>query len=369
MNIQKKCKHGRGVTGKPRLKAWRKCGCAWVASVTVGGVRSYVNLGSDETQASAALLRLQADNMEGRVMRVKPGRQFNEVADSYLNAIRAAGGARPNRVRTTTSRVERLRAYWGDVPVDAITIEHVRVFIDDARDKYAPNTAGAIYSSFRSVMGHAQDHGLVGALPLPARSRLPRVNKRAANHVTVTEAGVIISALPEPYAAMAEIALLTGLRVGEVAALDAQDFDRERRVLHVRGTLAHDGTVGPPKTASGMRAVPLSPRAYEILDAAAGSGRVFVVPSLAMCGFVMRETLQAVGLHRPGRGWHALRHAHQAMLEASGLGLRDAAARMGHGANMAQTMAYGWAAEAGDAADVDATRIRLHRGHSKREVV
>lgn len=53
----------------------------------------------------------------------------------------------------------------------------------------------------------------------------------------------------------------------------------------------------------------------------------------------------ASGIHRPGRGWHSLRHAHAALLNELGGSLRDAAARLGHGANTAQTMAYGWAAE------------------------
>lgn len=363
--ILKKCRHGRGLTGNQRLKAWRKCGCAWMASVTIQGRREYVNLGPDETQAAATLLRLRADSMEGRARRRRPGREFGAVADSYLVTIAAAPGARANRVRTTASRVGRVKEWWGDIPVDAITIEQVRRFLDDCSARYAPNTAISLYSTLRSILGHAQDHGLVEALPLPARSRLSKVNARAANHLSVAEAGVLIEALPDPYGAMGELALLAGLRIGELAALDAQDFDRERRILHVHGTLAHDGTIGPPKTHHGRRAIPLSPRAFEILAARVKEGHVFPVPSLAMCGHVMRTALDRTGLYRPGRGWHALRHAHEALLEASGLGIRDAAARMGHGANFVQTAAYGWAAEAGDPADVDATRSRIAMQHGQ----
>lgn len=367
MNIRKTCRHGRGLTGKPRLKAWRSCRCAWYASVTVDGVRDYVNLGSDETQATAGALRLQADNMEGRALRVKPGRDFGSVADSYMASVERASGARPNRVKTTQTHLNRLRAYWGDTPVDGITLEHVRVFIDDTGRRFSPNYSSSLYSTLRAVLAHAQDHGLVGALPVPAKSRIRPKNKRAANHITIPEADRLIAALPHPYNQMAELALLTGLRVGEIAALTAGDIDHENRVLHVRGTLAHDGSIGPPKTDSGLRAVPLSPRAYAILDAAVGDGRVFPVPSLSMTGFVMRGTLRKIGLYRPGRGWHALRHAHEAMLEASGLGIREAAARMGHGPNFVQTAAYGWVAEAGDAGSVDSTRARLLHPAPKRE--
>lgn len=365
--ILKKCKHGRGLTGAARLKAWRKCGCAWMASINVDGVRAYVNLGTIEADAEAQYLRLKADNIDGRVLRRRPGRGFSDVATSYLAELTARNDARPNRIRTTTSRVERLKVYWEDNPVDGITLDAVRVFIGDMQDKYAPNTGIAIYSTFRSVLKHAQKHGLVEALPLPEGSGIPKTNSRQANHLTLPETVRLIAALPTPYDAMCEFALLTGMRVGEIAALQTSDFDRERKVVHVRGTLAHDGTVGPPKTHQGVRAIPLSKRAFQILSDQADQrteGFLFPVTSLAMCGFVMRKTLIKLKLWRPGRGWHALRHAHTAILEASGMGIRDAAARLGHGANFIQTAAYGWAAEAGDATTIDSTLARLHDGTS-----
>lgn len=364
--IHKKCKHGRGLTGSTRTRAWRKCGCAWVASVTVSGVRSIVNLGPDETQAHATLHRISADNLEGRALRTKPGREFTAVADSYQRAVEGAAGARPHTIRNTRTILVGLRAYWDDTPVDGINLEHVRVFIEDMTARHAANYAGVIYSTFRSVMAHAQDHGLVQALPFPARSRIKNRNTRQPNHLSVEEAERVIAALPAPYGVMAEVALLTGMRVGELAALDAGDLDRERRVLHVRATLSHDGSIGPPKTHNGLRVIPLSPRAFELLDAAAGDGRVFSVPGIDACTSTMQRALTATGLKRPGRGWHAFRHAHQTMLEASGLSIRDAAARMGHGANFVQSAAYGWVAEAGDAGAVDATRVRLRHGASTR---
>lgn len=364
--IHKKCKHGRGITGGKRLKAWRKCGCAWVASVTVNSVRSIVNLGADEAQAHATLHRMRADNIEGRALRTKPGRDFGAVADSYQRAVETTVGARPHTIRNTRTVLVGLRAYWADTPVDGITLEHVRVFIEDMTGRHAPNYVSVIYSTFRSVLAHAQDHGLIGGLPFPARSRIKTRNTRQPNHLTVEEAETVIRALPDPYGVMAEVALLTGMRVGEIAALAADDLDHTRRILHVRGTMSHDGTIGPPKTRNGLRVIPLSPRAYELLASAATTGRLFNVPGIDACTSTMQRTLDKTGLRRQGRGWHAFRHAHQTMLEASGLSIRDAAARMGHGANFVQTAAYGWVAEAGDAAAVDETRVRLRHASSKR---
>ena len=44
-------------------------------------------------------------------------------------------------------------------------------------------------------------------------------------------------------------------------------------------------------------------------------------------------------------GWHTIRNAHASLLDQAGVSLRDAAARMGHGHNFAQTLAYRLSAE------------------------
>jgi hypothetical protein len=45
-------------------------------------------------------------------------------------------------------------------------------------------------------------------------------------------------------------------------------------------------------------------------------------------------------------GWHVFRNAHASLLDEHGFGLRDVAARLGHGHDYAVTMSYGLKAEA-----------------------
>ena len=53
------------------------------------------------------------------------------------------------------------------------------------------------------------------------------------------------------------MAILSGLRRGELFALRWQDIDEEARVLTVREAV-YDGTFGTPKTEAGLRQIPLS---------------------------------------------------------------------------------------------------------------
>ena len=61
------------------------------------------------------------------------------------------------------------------------------------------------------------------------------------------------------------IMLYGGLRPGEVAALRWNDIDLRSNVLHVRHAVKSGNVVGDPKTASGVRVVPIPSRLREVL--------------------------------------------------------------------------------------------------------
>lgn len=54
-----------------------------------------------------------------------------------------------------------------------------------------------------------------------------------------------------------KLMLYCGLRGGEVAALQWKDIDLESGIIHVNKAMKKDGTIGEPKTASGVRDVPI----------------------------------------------------------------------------------------------------------------
>lgn len=68
---------------------------------------------------------------------------------------------------------------------------------------------------------------------------------------------------------MAILMLFTGMRRGEVCALDWQDIDFSASVIHVRRALSFvsaKNTIGAPKTAAGIRDVPILPPLLSILQ-------------------------------------------------------------------------------------------------------
>jgi integrase len=165
------------------------------------------------------------------------------------------------------------------------------------------------------------------------------------------------------YAPLIQVLALTGLRIGEALALRWGDIDLLDGKLYVRQTLGRDGTLGDPKTAAGVRDVPLTPGLVDVLvrlkpeDAtdeqfvfAGKRGRPVSYWNVRNRG--LARAAELAGLE--GVSVHDLRHAAASLHISSGLSAVDVAAVLGHNDASTTLKVY---AHLFDRSDVDA-RIR-----------
>lgn len=327
-SITKKCRH-RGAD----------CGCVWYARERIDGRDVYTRLHHDRRVAE----RMVAQAASGRSVTVR------QVCDEWYAKKASAADGRANSLHTYRSRLKHVIAYFGDMPVGDVRPRHLARFADDLQATgRAASTCRGIYACAGAVLRHAVRCGYIESMPTPADgSGIPAPAPRV-HALTLPQVEQVIGRLASPYNLLAELVLLTGLRWGEVVAIEPADI--QDGVLTVRRTATRYGGVNPPKTRSGIRLVPLSDRAHEILMVAQLPFRVTYRAS--------RDALiEAMGeLHRPGVGWHTIRNAHATLLDAAGVTIRDQAVRMGHGVRHAQTLAYGLRSQAGSAQALDLVR-------------
>lgn len=361
----KKCRHGRGLQGPARRHAWRKCGCQWIADIRIDGRREYVPLGVDEQRAVARHAQLVADKHAGRALKPTSA-SVEDVCTSWLQALERAG--RKPRTLEAYRGYARLicLAFAGDVT--GITSRDIAAFrrAHEAAGR-DPEYVGLIVGALMQVLRHAQAEGVIDRVPQDPRPVTARNREARRRRLTLGECEEVIRVMRRPWRDAAELVLLTGLRIGELLALTPEVVDLEAGRLEVRATRGRSGMVGSPKTASSRRTVHLTPRAVEILRArvAQAGPREWlwegVIDGAPRDAF--REARALAGVDDPGVGWHTLRHAATALLDAAGLPLRGAAQQLGHGGHTAMTMGYGWTAEAPDVRAVDEARDRLRRHH------
>ncbi|MGE0025670.1 MAG: tyrosine-type recombinase/integrase [Thermoleophilia bacterium] len=329
----KRCRH-RGVDRDT-------CRCTWYIRDRTGGRDTYTPVGQDRPAAERALARHDAE----------PAETVTQAVDLWLTRKKAAPKARPNSIASYESRAGHIREYFGDDPVRSLRDRDLIRFVDDLlAEDYAPATVQGIYAALTSTLRHAQRRGVIKALPLPPDGPgIPTVTPRR-HDLTLGQVEAIIADMPSPWGPVAELVLLTGLRWGEIVAVRPDDI--QGSVVHVRRTQNRYGSTNDPKTEMGRRVVPLSRRAR----------RLFADLELPVGGDY-REARKALvaamgALHQPGMGWHTIRNAHASLLDSAGVSLRESAARMGHGPNYAQTLAYGVRAEVGRADALDRARRR-----------
>lgn len=349
MALIKVCRHGRekGLTKAQRTARWRRCGCAWYAHVG----KHRVNVGTDEDAARVEEARLRLALLTRKEHQGPPD-GFDEVAREWLALQCARPDATAAKERKWRNWVDHCVAFFGHVRPGEITGHDIDEFLHGLAQTKAPSTVGNIYAGFRNIMKHAGKRGLIESIPQPFDRHLLR--SRPRNHrLTWEQAEAVIASMPdEAWRSLAEFVVLSGLRIGEALRVSVD-------MLNV----TDDALLIPlSKSEAGVREVPLSPRAVEIVKqrGALGfpDGRLWLFTT-SDANPVMHAALVKVGVYVKGRGWHTLRNVHAALLEASGVPLREAAERMGHGTNTAQTFKYGWAPERTPAAKLDEARARL----------
>ncbi|WP_369077034.1 tyrosine-type recombinase/integrase, partial [Paractinoplanes ferrugineus] len=96
---------------------------------------------------------------------------------------------------------------------------------------------------------------------------LPKGDKFEGMFLDPGEVALIRSHCDRRILAMVDTALATGLRLGELVALQAQHITSNGRqtVVQVRQTLKDDGTIGPPKSKAGTRGVPVDEETGRLL--------------------------------------------------------------------------------------------------------
>jgi integrase len=155
---------------------------------------------------------------------------------------------------------------FGDTPLSEITRQEVQTYVAQlAKVGYAPKSIDHYHDVLSAVLrtavkwGHLQDN--------PAKDvDLPTLKTVRPKWVLTNEQAVaLLDALPPLARTMVGLALLSGLRRGELFALRWKDLDADAKCLTVREAV-YDGQFGTPKTEAGQRTIPLSEAALMLIE-------------------------------------------------------------------------------------------------------
>ena len=252
-----------------------------------------------------------------------------------------------------------------------------KIFSPVDRGKLSGKTLLHYHRLLSSMLETAVQWQLIPSNPCK-RVKAPRAERKEARYLDEKQAAHLIALLdsePIQYRTMILLLINTGLRRGELCALQWRDIDFANAVLQVRRNtvyLAGQGLLDDtPKTVSSQRAIKLPANCIPMLkeyrawqskerlkvgDQWQESDRVFTRWNGApfrpdtltnwFSNFVKRNDLPPVTIH-------SLRHTNATLLVSSGTNLRTVSARLGHSQASTTANIYAHAIQSADASAAD----------------
>lgn len=352
-------RRGRGEAAVYLKPATATRKATWVAAVSQGvdpktgkRIRKFL-YGATKADAQAKLLRHLVEH-GGPKARRSSAMPLSDFLTGWLESVRASKSANTARSYEQLVRLHVL-PHVGSVRLDAFSpTDADRLFADLASAGASKSMQAKVYTVLRAALNQAKKQDLIATSPLekvtPPRHKRPAITALSLKQVDA----LLTKAKGHRLEALFVLAVMCGLRQGELFAMRWSDIDFDSRVLSVRSSLQEiDGelTVVEPKSKRSRRRIELSNRAIAALRErkriaepgdATREGFVFTSARgelLRKSNFLRREfypLLDEAKLPRTVR-FHDLRHSCASMMLLQGTNPKVVQELLGH-ASIALTL-------------------------------
>lgn len=217
----------------------------------------------------------------------------------------------------------------------------IEALLSDLRRKgLAVPTIRGVRATFSTVLQSAVERGYLDknvAHGIRIRGADTRVQRRFYSPAQVRQ---LLMELTEPCRAVVQVAVLTGMRIGEILALRWKRLDLLQGTIEVAESYS-DEEFGSPKTRSSNRVIPMSGLLRGVLETQR-AGTVTSSPDelvfrtrrgtpLSSKNLYNRELAPACDrIKQPRISWHSFRHTHATLLTEVGESIKTAQSLLGH---------------------------------------
>lgn len=170
-----------------------------------------------------------------------------ESCEAYVNALEAEG--RKSTAADAKGRFSRLiyEETIGKLAIDKLRTSHIQKWMndqieddedaDDEDIRRSKDSANRNLATFKAALNMALQNRLVATdAGWKTVRAFPKVGARRKDaFLSMTQRKALIAACPDDLATLVKAMLLTGARPGELAALNASDFDKRLGSLTLRG--------------------------------------------------------------------------------------------------------------------------------------
>lgn len=197
---------------------------------------------------------------------------FSDYADHWLEACKENSVSETTYYYTYRNSIENhLKKYFGKYALVNIRLDDVQKFFNSNK-QYSNSMLQKLRITLNAIFERAADEGLISRNPCRGLI-MPKSSKvaKAKCAYTAEEARKLVDfvkAYQDGYSIV--ILIKTGMRRGELLALRWVDVDLKNKIINVRQSLKEANgliIIGPPKTKTSIRQIPIDDETVEILKA------------------------------------------------------------------------------------------------------
>ena len=202
---------------------------------------------------------------------------------------------RPNTVRNYKERYERnIKPVIGKIPLKEVqTIHCQKIFMDMADDGYRSTTIYQTRIALYNMLEFAKENGVIIENPCKksVKSDIGKPTEKKEALTIDVQKQFLEGATGQSYENQYRFILQTGLRTGELVALQWKHVDFRKKTLTIEQSMEYRYSVGewrlgPPKSKSGYRTIPLTDEAIRILKAQKRKNRRIKVIPIQWADFI-----------------------------------------------------------------------------------
>lgn len=195
---------------------------------------------------------------------------------------------RPNTVRNYVERYEaNIKQVIGKMLLSDIKPLHCqKIFLNMADEDYKSSTIYQTRITLYNMLEFAKENDIIRYNPCKksVRSDVGKPSKKKEALTLETQRKFLEGAIGQSYESQYRFILQTGLRTGELIALQWKHIDFKNRTLTIEQSMEYrykvgEWRVGPPKSKAGYRTIPLTDEAIRILkDQKERNKKIKVIP-------------------------------------------------------------------------------------------
>ena len=266
----------------------------------------------------------------------KVGPPLRDVATSHVDRLT---GVEPGTVGRYRRMIANDLVEIGAMPVETISDTTVSAWVQwlEVERGNSGKTIANKHGFLSAVMGRALRDGLIKKNPCEG-TRLPRKDrKHEPVFLTRQQFDALREAAGEHWRPMLTWMVATGMRFGEVTALEYGDIDRVAGTVRIarawKYTSTGEARLGPPKSRAGRRTINVPASVLELIGTGRQTDLVFTTPTETRVSYprfyesAWEPAIRKSGVRaRP----HDLRHTCASWMIAAGVPLPVIQAHLGH---------------------------------------